>query len=70
MTAVEDYFEKYEDIPLYFSHYYNFLFIYKSQEMGRNNKGGFVGSEGLTFLLRYFIILTSFFVYYKCTSTI
>jgi hypothetical protein len=23
-------FEKYGDIPLYFSHYYNFLFIFKS----------------------------------------
>ncbi len=26
-------FEKYNDVPLYFSHYYNFLFIYKSQKM-------------------------------------
>jgi hypothetical protein len=26
-------FEKYADVPLYFSHYYNFLFIYKSQKM-------------------------------------
>ena len=23
-------FEKYGDVPLYFSHYYNFVFIYKS----------------------------------------
>jgi hypothetical protein len=28
-----DNFEKYSDIPLYFSHYYNFLFIYKSKKM-------------------------------------
>jgi hypothetical protein len=33
MADKEDYFEKYEEVPLYFSHYYNFLFIYKSQEM-------------------------------------
>ena len=33
MMDEEDYFEKYEDAPLYFSHYYNFLFIYKSQKM-------------------------------------
>ena len=33
MADEEDYFEKYEKVPLYFSHYYNFLFIYKSQEM-------------------------------------
>jgi len=26
-------FEKYGDVPLYFSHYYNFLFIYKSKVM-------------------------------------
>ena len=26
----EEAFEKYGDIPLYFSHYYNFLFIFKS----------------------------------------
>jgi len=26
-------FEKYADVPLHFSHYYNFLFIYKSQKM-------------------------------------
>jgi hypothetical protein len=25
--------EKYRDVPLYFSHYYNFLFIYKSKKM-------------------------------------
>ncbi|MBC8285941.1 MAG: hypothetical protein H8E42_00555 [Nitrospinae bacterium] len=29
----EDHYEKYGDVPLYFSHYYNFLFIYKSQKM-------------------------------------
>ena len=26
----EEVFEKYGDTPLYFSHYYNFLFIFKS----------------------------------------
>jgi hypothetical protein len=26
-------YEKYADVPLYFSHYYNFLFIYKSGKM-------------------------------------
>jgi len=26
----EEVFEKYGDIPLYFAHYYNFLFIFKS----------------------------------------
>ena len=26
-------FEQYGDVPLYFSHYYNFLFIYKSKVM-------------------------------------
>lgn len=26
-------FEKYGDVPLYFSHYYNFLFIFKSKVM-------------------------------------
>jgi hypothetical protein len=29
----DNYIEKYKDIPLYFSHYYNFLFIYKSHKM-------------------------------------
>jgi hypothetical protein len=33
MTDKVDYFEKYEEELLYFSHYYNFLFIYKSQTM-------------------------------------
>ena len=32
MMDEEGYFEKYKDVPLYFSHYYNFLFIYKSQK--------------------------------------
>ncbi|MEK9629822.1 MAG: hypothetical protein VW455_12485 [Nitrospinota bacterium] len=27
----EEALDKYGDIPLYFSHYYNFLFIYKSE---------------------------------------
>jgi hypothetical protein len=33
MTIAEEYFQKYRDVQLYFSHYYNFLFIYKSQKM-------------------------------------
>ena len=33
MADKEDCFEKYEEVPLYFSHYYNFLFIYKSGKM-------------------------------------
>jgi hypothetical protein len=33
MTDEKEYFKKYEEVPLYFSHYYNFLFIYKSQKM-------------------------------------
>ena len=27
----EEAFEKYGDTPLYFSHYYNFLFVFKSE---------------------------------------
>jgi hypothetical protein len=38
MADKEDYFEKYGEVPLYFSHYYNFLFIYKSQEMGNGDQ--------------------------------
>lgn len=33
MMDEEEFFEKYQDVPLHFSHYYNFLFIYKSQVM-------------------------------------
>jgi hypothetical protein len=33
MMDKRNYFEQYEEIPLYFSHYYNFLFIYKSRKM-------------------------------------
>ena len=29
----QEVFEKYGDVPLYFSHYYNFVFIYKSAEL-------------------------------------
>ena len=29
----EEVFEKYGDTPLYFSHYYNFLFIFKSKAL-------------------------------------
>jgi hypothetical protein len=37
MTA-EEVFEKYGDVPLYFSHYYNFLFIYKSRKMENDDQ--------------------------------
>jgi hypothetical protein len=33
MMDERNYFEQYEKVPLYFSHYYNFLFIYKSRKM-------------------------------------
>ena len=33
MINEDEGFEKYGDVPLYFSHYYNFLFIYKSKVM-------------------------------------
>jgi len=33
MYRMDDALEKYGEVPLYFSHYYNFLFIYKSQKM-------------------------------------
>jgi hypothetical protein len=33
MTDEENYFDKYKEIALYFSHYYNFYFIYKSRKM-------------------------------------
>ncbi len=29
----EEVLEKYGDIPLYFSHYYNFLFVFKSKAL-------------------------------------
>ena len=34
----EEALEKYGDIPLYFSHYYNFLFIYKSKILENGNQ--------------------------------
>jgi len=33
MINEDEGFEKYGNIPLYFSHYYNFLFIFKSKVM-------------------------------------
>ncbi len=29
----EEVFDRYEDVPLYFSHYYNFIFVYKSKKL-------------------------------------
>jgi len=31
-------FEKYGDTPLYFSHYYNFLFVFKSRVLENGNQ--------------------------------
>ena len=31
-------FEKYGDTPLYFSHYYNFLFVFKSRLLENGNQ--------------------------------
>ena len=33
MLTDEEVFEQYGDEPLYFSHYYNFVFIFKSAEL-------------------------------------
>ena len=29
----EEVLDRYEDVPLYFSHYYNFIFVYKSKKL-------------------------------------
>ena len=38
MLTDEEAFEQYGDEPLHFSHYYNFVFIYKSKEMGNGDR--------------------------------
>jgi hypothetical protein len=38
MLTDEEAFEQYGDEPLYFSHYYNFVFIYKSREMDNGDR--------------------------------
>jgi hypothetical protein len=38
MLTDEEAFEQYGDEPLYFSHYYNFVFIYKSKEMDNGDR--------------------------------
>ena len=34
----EEVFDRYGDVPLYFSHYYNFLFVYKSKKLDDGEK--------------------------------
>ncbi len=34
----EEAFERYGDVPLHFSHYYNFLFIYKSAVLDNGDR--------------------------------
>ena len=38
MMTDEEVFEQYGDEPLYFSHYYNFVFIFKSREMDNGDR--------------------------------
>ena len=38
MLTDEEAFDQYGDEPLYFSHYYNFVFIYKSREMDNGDR--------------------------------
>ena len=38
MMNEDEGFEKYGDVPLYFSHFYNFLFIYKSKILENGDK--------------------------------
>ena len=38
MLTDEEAFEQYGEEPLYFSHYYNFVFIYKSKELDNSNR--------------------------------
>ena len=38
MIEDEEVFEKFGDTPLYFSHYYNFLFIFKSKILENGNQ--------------------------------
>lgn len=34
----EEVFEEYGEVPLYFSHYYNFIFVYKSAKLENGNQ--------------------------------
>ena len=38
MLTDEEAFEQYGEEPLHFSHYYNFVFIYKSKEMDNGDR--------------------------------
>lgn len=36
--TTEEVFEEYGDVPLFFSHYYNFIFVYKSARMDNGDQ--------------------------------
>ena len=36
--TTEEVFEEYGDEPLFFSHYYNFIFVYKSARLGNGDQ--------------------------------
>jgi hypothetical protein len=36
--TTEDVFEEYGDVPLFFSHYYNFIFVYKSARLDNGDQ--------------------------------
>jgi len=36
--TTEEVFEEYGDVPLFFSHYYNFIFVYKSARLGNGDQ--------------------------------
>ena len=38
MLTDEEAFEQFGDVPLYFSHYYNFVFIYKSKQLDNGGR--------------------------------
>jgi len=37
-VTTEEVFEEYGDEPLFFSHYYNFIFVYKSARMDNGDQ--------------------------------
>ena len=36
--TTEEVFEEYGDVPLFFSHYYNFIFVYKSARLDNGDQ--------------------------------
>jgi hypothetical protein len=36
--TTEEVFDKYGDVPLFFSHYYNFIFVYKSARLDNGDQ--------------------------------